>query len=384
MPPGATNEKLGITGLVNDFAAGGVNTAAGSQEPPFIVMATDNFNMFGGLNPSYSPTTQMQIADQISWTHGRHTFRAGFEYEETQWNIVFAGLERGFLIFLDFNSLLVGGPGNILECLFCTKSGPDGIIHGYRLPNANTFVQDDWKVSNKLTLNLGVRWEYDGMLSDKYGNLTNTWLSQLVPNSQVPTTPNGSAAAYGGWVVPNNFVSHYGQPPNGITISPNSVPLSKNPPLSNFAPRVGFAYQLNNKIVLRGGAGLFYDRVAANQFVHSVEQGNPYAVTVDYVGANPYTLANPFPALPALNTFGQRYANPVPSCISPTGSGGALDTTAACNSYLNVPFDNQVEHTPLARQYNFGGGLRGFERDQPGGLQPQLQPGGAGQSHQSD
>ena len=71
-------------------------------------------------------------------------------------------LERGFLIFLDFNSLLVGGPSNILECLFCTRSGPDGIIHGYRLPNMNSFVQDDWKVSSKLTLNIGVRWEYDG------------------------------------------------------------------------------------------------------------------------------------------------------------------------------------------------------------------------------
>ena len=348
MPPGATNEKLGITGLVSDAAKGGVNTAPGAQEPPFIVLATDGFNLFGGLNPSYSPTTQMQVADQISWSHGRHTIRAGYEYEATQWNIVFAGLERGFLIFLDFNSLLVGGQSNILECLFCTRSGPDGIIHGYRLPNMNSFVQDDWKLSNKLTLNLGVRWEYDGMLSDKYGNLSTTWLSKLVPNPEVPTTPNGSSAAYGGWVVPNNFVSHYGQPPAGVFISPNSVPLSKHPPYSNFAPRIGFAYQWNSKIVLRGGAGMFYDRVAANQFVHSVEQGNPYAVTVDYVGPNPYTLANPFPLLPALGTFGQRYANITPAC-----QVGPADTTAACNSYLNVPFVNEVEHTPLVRQYNF-------------------------------
>jgi hypothetical protein len=348
MPPGATNEQLGITGLVSDAAKGGVNTAPGKQEPPFIVMAIPAFNMFGGLNPSYSPTSQMQIADQISWTHGRHTIRAGFEYEETQWNIVFAGLERGFLIFLDFNSLLVGGPSNILECLFCTRSGPDGIIHGYRLPNANSYFQDDWKVSNKLTLNLGVRWEYDGMLSDKYGNLSTTWLSKLVPNSQVPTTPDGSPAAFGGWVVPNNFVSHYGQPPAGVFVSPNSVPLAKHPPFSNFGPRIGFAYQLTSKLVLRGGAGIFYDRVGANQFVHSVEQGNPYAVTVDYVGPNPYTLANPFPVLPALGTFGQRYANITPACMI-----GPADTTAACNSYLNVPFINEVEHTPTIRQYNF-------------------------------
>ena len=67
----------------------------GASEPPFILMAPFGFaNLFGGLNPSFSPTTQMQIADQVSWNHGRHTFRAGFEYEETQWNIVFAGLER--------------------------------------------------------------------------------------------------------------------------------------------------------------------------------------------------------------------------------------------------------------------------------------------------
>ena len=349
MPPGGTNENLGITGLVSDAAKGGINTAPGQQEPPFIVLATDNFNLFAWApSPSYSPTSQMQVADQISWTHGRHTIRAGFEYEWTQWNIVFAGLERGFLIFLDFNSLLVGGQSNILECLFCTRSGPDGIIHGYRLPNMDSFVQDDWKVSNKLTLNIGVRWEYDGMLSDKYGNLSTTWLSKLVPNGQVPTTPDGSPAAYGGWVVPNNFVAHYGQPPAGVFISPNSVPLSKHPPYSNFAPRIGFAYQLTNKLVLRGGAGIFYDRVAGNQFVHSVEQGNPYAITVDYVGSNPYSLANPFPALPALGTFSQRYANVTPACMV-----GVADTTAACSSYLNVPFINEAEHTPLVRQYNF-------------------------------
>jgi hypothetical protein len=347
MPPGATNEKLGITGLVSDAAKGGINTAPGQQEPPFIVLAIPGFNLFGGLNPSYSPTTQMQVADQISWTHGSHTIRAGFEHEWTQWNIVFAGLERGFLIFLDFNSLLVGGQSNILQCLFCTRSGPDGIVHGYRLPNTNSYVQDDWKVTNKLTLNLGVRWEYDGMLSDKYGNLSTTWLSKLVPNTQVPAAPMSSPANFGGWVVPNNFVAHYGQPPGGVFISPNSVPLSKHPPYSNFGPRVGFAYQVSNKVVLRGGAGIFYDRVAANQFVHSVEQGNPYAVTVDYVGSNPYTLANPFPVLPALGTFSQRYAKITPEC-----QVGVADTTAACNSYLNVPFVNELEHTPTIRQYN--------------------------------
>ncbi len=348
LPTGFSNENLGITGLVSDAVKGGINISNGVQIPPSIIMATDGFTIFSDGGPAFSPTTQMQVADQISWTHGKHTTRAGYEYEETQWNIVFAALSKGLPLFLDFNSLLVGGPSSIDTCIFCTKNGNDGIIHGYRLPNMNTFVQDDWKVSSKLTLNMGVRWEYDGMLSDKYGNLSTTWIQNLVPNSQVPTTPNGSVAAYSGWVVPNNFVAHYGQPPAGVAISPLSVPLAEHPPLSNFAPRLGFAYQVNSKLVLRGGAGLFYDRVAANQFVHSVEQGNPYAVTVDYTGVNPNTLAHPFPALPALGSFAQRYANPVPACMV-----GAADVSAACDAELSLPFIQPHQHTPLARQYNF-------------------------------
>ena len=55
-----------------------------------------------------------------------------------------------------------GGGGNILQCLFCVRSGPNGIVHNYQENNQTAFVQDDWKVSSRLTFNLGVRWEYDG------------------------------------------------------------------------------------------------------------------------------------------------------------------------------------------------------------------------------
>ena len=352
LPPGATSQNLGTTPMIPSTVAGGINIAPGQTEPPFMVMAINGFNLFGGLNPSFSPTNQVQVADQISWTHGKHTIRAGFEHEWTNWPIVFAGLERGFLIFLSFNDFLVGGPGNILQCLFCVRSGPQGIVHGYQLPNMNSYFQDDWKVSNKLTLNLGVRWEYDGTLSDKYGNLTTTWLSQLqkVPNSQVPAGPS-SPGAYNpnnfvGWVVPNNYTQHYPAPPPGVLVSPNSLPIREHPPYSNFGPRIGFAYQISNKLVLRGGAGIFYDRVGADRFVHSVEQGNPYAVTLDYAAGNPYTLAKPFPDLPTVGQFAQRWVDP--NCLALPGP----NPCASDSSFLNVPFINEVMHTPTVRQYN--------------------------------
>ena len=67
--------------------------------------------------------------------------------------------------------------------------------------------------------------------------------------------------------------------------------------MNNFGPRFGFAYQAKEKLVVRGGVGLFYDRVGSSKFVHAVEQGDPYALTLDYAGgaATPYSLANPFP-----------------------------------------------------------------------------------------
>ena len=55
------------------------------------------------------------------------------------------------------------------------RSGPTGIIHNYGEHNYSAFVQDDYKVSSRLTINLGVRWEFDGTYNDKYGNLTNVW-----------------------------------------------------------------------------------------------------------------------------------------------------------------------------------------------------------------
>ena len=73
--------------------------------------------------------------------------------------------------------------------------------------------------------------------------------------------------------------------------------------MDNFGPRFGFAWQPfgGRRFVVRGGVGLFYDRIGGNQFVHSVEQGNPYAVTLDYAGSGALALqpAKLIPAAPA-------------------------------------------------------------------------------------
>jgi hypothetical protein len=339
--PGSSAATLGITPLV-----------PGLELPPGIFILTGNYTMFDTFNPAFSPTTQMQISDQISWSHGKHTIRAGFEYEDNQWNIVYQGFERGWLWFGTFNDFLVGGPGNIFSCVFCVAGPQQGVVHGYRLPDMNGFVQDDYKLSSKFTLNVGVRWEYDGTLSDKYGNLTNLWTSQLQKVPVPPTGPGMGANNLVGWVVPNNYsTSTYGAVPAGVLQNSGSLPIADHPPYSNFAPRVGFAEQVTSKLVLRGGFGLFYDRVDVSALVHGLEQGPPYSGTADVGAGNQQTLQNPFPVTP-IGVFPQRYFNPACLSAAPTAAAPIPCNSPAYNSYLSSPFLYQDMHTPLVRQYN--------------------------------
>jgi Carboxypeptidase regulatory-like domain/TonB dependent receptor len=358
-----TNATLKLTtlltsSLVNELhAAGQRNGANGKDSVPFtpqqlgqatiipteteppVTVILNGPGLNGSLYPTNSPTDQEEYGDQISWSHGQHTIRAGYEFQYAQWPITHAGLERGFLFYGTFADWIIGGNGNILQCLFCVRGGPDGIIHNYVEKNQTAFVQDDWKVSSRLTFNLGVRWEYDGSYSDKYGNLTNVSVPLLQSVPIPPTGPTTSGPGLVGYVVPSNYTAHYPAPPAGVTVSNRNLPVQSGPPLDNFAPRVGFAWQPkpNGKLVVRGGVGLFYDRIGGGEFVHGLEQGYPYAVTLDYSGpaAFPYTNANPYPSTP-LGTFASRWAN------FATGATSALDTPALIENL----------HTPLVRQYN--------------------------------
>jgi hypothetical protein len=342
--PNITNSGLGIT----------PNVPGVELPPPFTIQAS-GFTILGGINNStYSVTNQFQIADQISISRGRHTMRAGFEWERNDWPIVWSGTRGNFYVG-SFNDLLVGGPqntatgqpGNINQCLFCTRSAPQGIVHGYSAPGGNAYFQDDFKVNSSLTLNLGVRWEYNGALTDKYGNLTQSWVSRI---AAVPVPPNGPTTSGPGvsqWVVPSNYLNHYPQPPDGVLVNSQKSALRERAPLGNFGPRVGFAYQASSKLVVRGGVGIFYDRVGGDRIVYSVEQGNPYSATIDFNSFNNLTLASPFPPTPVLGSFSSRYINFQPTCL-------VNDTLPGCTSNLNVPFLNEVIHTPLVRQYNLG------------------------------
>ena len=197
---------------VQNFLGGGL---------PFSpVISIPGFFQAGGSssNDETVHNFQAQIGDQLSWNIGKHTVRVGGEFEQVNWFWDYQGLSHGITAFQTFDDFLIGLPGgcgaavvgvcngssfsNVLNTNnFSVRSGPGGIVHGYKASNGNCFAQDDIKVNQRLDREPRVRWEYDGLMADKYGNATNLWLRQIrlsVFQATSPQTPRPRRRLGGG------------------------------------------------------------------------------------------------------------------------------------------------------------------------------------------
>jgi hypothetical protein len=239
-----------------------------------------------------------QFGDQVSWNHGKHAFRFGFEGERILYNNTIPSSGRGELLIgstADFLTSSAGPAGsNPLDPTY--NDGPSvvtgGISFGFGLQGALThynrinafdwYAQDDIKVTRKLTINAGLRWEYDGFPDDKSGQFANVWASQLAKINTGSYFLNNPAGTLVGFVVPSNFdVKDFGlTAPDGATgvlVNGNKT-LVPGTPWHNFAPRLGFAWQpLNDKFVVRGGYGWFYDRIYGNLLIDNQLNLPPYS-----------------------------------------------------------------------------------------------------------
>ena len=358
----------------NIACSSGAGGLLGGDTPlPPQVTIQGQFQAFGGTNNVLHNQTTIGFGDQVSWSRGKHTMRFGGEWEATRWTWVGSWLSHGIMAFQTFNDFLIGlpggcgaaalpGPSNPLGCNgtgssnvlntsnFDVRSSPSGIVHGYRMKNGDAFFQDDYKLSPRLTLNMGLRWEYDGNLSDKYGNSVNLWPSAIgavpvpsttqLPTPGVPLFPAGGS--YAGWVVTSNYK---GPMFPGIVNSGHTIASQNGVPKDDFAPRLGFAWQptSSNKLVLRGGFGFFYNRIDGNLLVHAIEQSPPYAPTLDQpASTNQFSsLAAPFEQY-QLGQFPERWVNFTPG-LSPFNQSSNITEAA----------EAQIVKTPLVYSYNF-------------------------------
>src|SRR5205085_997083 len=197
---------------------------------------------FGGIDsfPQGRGDTTFQYSDSLSWIRGKHALKFGAEFRRFR-NNGFAGGTGGVINFANLAGFLAGTVGSATETSLAANPA-------LRVSAVGAFAEDSVKISPKLTLNLGLRWEYNGVPSETHN-------------------------ALGVYEFAQNKV---------VRIGTNGVDRMYNRQFTNFGPRFGLAYDLTGKgkTVLRAGAGIYYDEPVAN-IVSPSGSNPPFVLSVN-------------------------------------------------------------------------------------------------------
>ncbi len=293
--------------------------------PTIRVLGTDSAFFFGSatLADQSSRINGLSYGDTMSVTRGNHRLRFGGEYRNSTVKFYFNAFSRGQLLFSSFNNFLLGSGTSLL--------GSGVFDRSFAVKDLNGFAQDDWKISSRLTLNLGVRYDYYGLPVEAKGRLVN-----FLPDSAVIGTTAAPA------LPPNGFVQAAGGSLAGVPmVAKTLVPTDKN----NFAPRIGFALALSDdhKLVMRGGYGIYYDRIST-RFANTQLFNYPYfALGVGLPGLTT-TFASPFVNMPLPSSFPT-----VATIPSPISGIAPFVGVPIAGVYVDPKLD-----TPYVQQYNLG------------------------------
>ena len=252
----------GIPGLPtnNPVVAGGLPS----------IGISGGFTVFGrqSTNPQWQDPAFIDPKLNFTWILGRHSLKFGYEYQH-EWmavndnNPLYGSFTYGGGYSACPNNTPIPTGGVCSSAAGTPPATSSGVVadtywadflfgntSAYSLANFyeahltnnthNLYVQDDWKVLPKLTLNVGLRWEYTSPYADLYGRTSNF---DPITQTVLTTTPGVTAVA--GAITPVSYGGVYGQ-------------TLVHPDYKDFAPRLGFSYSLDDKTVMRGGFGISY------------------------------------------------------------------------------------------------------------------------------
>lgn len=287
----------------------GTQTAASYYNLMPVVSFVGLFN-FGGtsVDQARAPQQYWEWADQISWDRGRNTIRSGYDQQRVHWSQNLPSSNRGTLTFQTFADFLLGKSAaqngtslsNIYESNATVAEPLPGTINDNQANLASAFVQDDLKLTSHLTLNLGVRWEYNGTLYDTRSPINGGTNPVFALDQTVPIP--SAAGTYVGYTVANDYA---GALPVGVVRRGVNLLTSGHAPYDNFSPRIGFAWQPfngSNSLVVRGGYGIYYNVLMGNIFEIELNNNPPSSAPLTYIGPvnAAATWANPYNPLPVL------------------------------------------------------------------------------------
>jgi Carboxypeptidase regulatory-like domain/TonB dependent receptor len=277
---------------------------------------------YGWGHFGFETNNRWQFSDDLSWVKGKHTVKVGFEYRWHQfpsagWGV---GGNAGDFAFNNLETAGYDAAGNNLS----GKTGESfasfllGQVHTstQTIPLHPTFyeaytapwINDEYKVTSRLTLTLGLRFDYQFARSEMHDQY-----STFDPN-----TPNPGAGGLPGALI---FAG------KGTGRTGNRT--FEKPDLNSFGPRFGFAYRLQDKTAIRGGYGIYYSGIAFAQFMGQPTigfQASPFVQTPDNGQHPAFTLDTGFPQSVIVK----------PPFIDPTFANGTAPLAVAKNG-LTLP-----------------------------------------------
>ncbi len=335
-----TNESIGVFNPASTFD----NSVATTRLGHYIGRNNlANFS-FGGPNDSFNKRKQItySIGDNVSWNYGDHNFKFGGEFKKHQFDTNLP--EEQATEFEKFDSFTQILTGNAQEA--DTQYGVTD--KSFRFMDYGFYITDNWKINRKLTLNAGLRYELFMRPTEKDGRIGN-----FDPSSFEPcfTQSSGTGAICDnptrGFLVPSN-VNLTGNPVIDGAISSTNVAGNKHTlageDYNNFAPRIGLAYAVSDKLVVRGGYGIFYDRPSA-AFINTVFSNYPFLREVEITSpSGNVPIQTAFSNTPTTIPLNQWLPFRI---VRASGAGGAYQIRD------NTPITVDARGTP------FSGGLTG-------------------------
>ena len=363
-----TNESVGVFNPASLFDSSVATTRLGHYLGRNNIA---NFS-FGGPNDSFNrrEQTTFSIGDNVTWTTGSHNIKFGGEFKRHQFDTNLP--EEQATEFEKFDSFTQFLTGNATEA--DTQYGVTD--KSFRFQDFGFYITDDWKIAKKLTLNFGLRYELFMNPTEKDGRIGNFDTESFLPCF---TKTGGSTALCDnptrGFIVPNN-VNLTGNAVVDGAINATNIANNKHTlngqDKNNFAPRVGLAYAVSDKLVFRGGYGLFYDRPSA-AFINTVFSNYPFLREVEITASSPggnVPIATAFSNTPTTIPLNAWLPFRIVRSSGATGSYQIRDNTPVTVDSRGVPFaagvfgnvaetfefraiDRNVQ-TPFVHQWNVG------------------------------
>lgn len=344
-----TAAQLGITSPLGNLFSGMPEISVAN----YFDLGANPFSDNSAVEKTYT------VGDTLSWQKGRHDLKFGAEYKHHGLSADFNLYTRGQIFFL---GLLPSGPfagngfydflGGLFDSTGLTIMGSGVNNRNLSAQDWGGFVNDDWHLTNRFTLTLGLRYDFFGPFTDSQGRLVGFDPDRLTTET-IPGFPAGdNVAIIGGFVQAGNAKN----PLPGIPeVQSSLVPSDKD----NLAPRIGFAWQplaKSDRLVVRGGYGIYYDR-ANSRLLNNQILNFPYYTLAQAVET---PIATPFVQVPQPSDYPLTFNNPLvfpfggPPAFLPQAPTPLSPTGVAVVSANGIYPDIHDFRTPYVQQFSLG------------------------------